>query len=317
MGLWALQDTATGRCKKGRGLKTLRQWASVLFTSSGILFMRLLAMLPLRTVRALGKLFGWVLYVAVVPRRRVVMANLSLCFPEHSAQHIQVLTRQTFVYFAQAWLDRSWVWHAPKSWILRRVTLTGAVEELAGTEPTVVFVPHFVGMDAAWGGVTLRIPRQSTTIYTDQSNKLIDRWILLGRRRWGNMRLFGRIEGVKPIVAAVRSGQPLYLLPDMDFGPQDSVFVPFFGIATATVPSLSRFARLGRAKVVTVVVSMTSSGYEVEVLPAWKNFPTDDVVADTVLMNQKLEGYIRAQPAQYFWVHKRFKTRPEGAPEVY
>ena len=298
-------------------MRTPRQWASYLFTRSGILFMRLLAMLPLGVVRAMGKLLGWVLYVLVASRRRVVTINLSLCFPGHSPDEIRDLTRQTFVYFAQAWLDRSWVWHAPKSWILRRVTLTGAVDELAGTEPTVVFVPHFVGMDAAWGGVTLRIPRQSTTIYTDQSNKLVDRWILLGRRRWGNMRLFGRVEGVKPIVAAIRGGQPLYLLPDMDFGPQESIFVPFFGVPTATVPSLSRFARLGRAKVVTVVVSMTASGYQVNVLPAWENFPTQDVVADTALMNKKLEGYINAQPAQYFWVHKRFKTRPEGAPSVY
>ncbi len=298
-------------------MKTPRQWASYLFTRSGILFMRLLAMLPLSVVRAMGKLLGWALYVAVVPRRRVVRTNLLLCFPERSDDEIRTLTRQTFVYFAQAWLDRSWVWHAPKSWILRRVTLTGAVHELAGTEPTVVFVPHFVGMDAAWGGVTLRIPRLSTTIYTDQSNKLIDRWILRGRRRWGNMRLFGRVEGVKPIVAAIRSGQPLYLLPDMDFGPQESVFVPFYGVPTATVPSLSRFARLGRAKVVAVVVKMTPTGYEVEILPAWENFPTLDVVADTALMNKKLESYINAQPAQYFWVHKRFKTRPEGEPGVY
>jgi Kdo2-lipid IVA lauroyltransferase/acyltransferase len=298
-------------------LRTPRQLASRLFTRGGILFMRLLAMLPLGVVRAAGKLLGGVLYVLVSSRRRVVTTNLTLCFPELPAHAIKGLTRQTFVYFAQAWLDRSWVWHAPKSWILRRVTLTGAVDELAGTEPTVVFVPHFVGMDAAWGGVTLRIPRQSTTIYTDQSNKLVDRWILRGRRRWGNMRLFGRVEGVKPIVAAIRSGQPLYLLPDMDFGPQESIFVPFYGVPTATVPSLSRFARLGRAKVVTVIVSMTASGYQVEILPAWENFPTDDVVADTALMNKKLEGYIRAQPAQYFWVHKRFKTRPKGAPEVY
>ena len=279
--------------------------------------MRLLAMLPLVVVRAMGKLLGWVLYGLVASRRRVVTVNLSLCFPENSAQEIKDLTRQTFVYFAQAWLDRSWVWHAPRRWILRRVAFTGATYELAGTEPTVVFVPHFVGMDAAWGGVTLRIPRHSITIYTDQSNKLIDRWILRGRRRWGNLQLFGRIEGVKPIVAAVRAGKPLYLLPDMDFGPQESIFVPFFGVPTATVPSLSRFARLGRAKVVTGVVSMTPTGYEVKISPVWENFPTDDLVADTALMNKKLEGYIREQPAQYFWVHKRFKTRPEGAPEVY
>ena len=279
--------------------------------------MRLLAMLPLVVVRAMGKLLGWALYVLVASRRRVVTVNLSLCFPERSAQEIKDLTRQTFVYFAQAWLDRSWVWHAPRSWILRRVVFTGATHELEGTEPTVVFVPHFVGMDAAWGGVTLRIPRHSITIYTDQSNKLIDRWILRGRRRWGNLQLFGRIEGVKPIVAAIRAGKPLYLLPDMDFGPQESIFVPFFGIPTATVPSLSRFARLGRAKVVTGVVSMTPTGYEVKIFPAWENFPTNDLVADTALMNKKLEGYIREQPAQYFWVHKRFKTRPDGAPELY
>ena len=298
-------------------MRTLRQLVGCLFTRGGILFMRLLAMLPLSVVRLMGCVLGWVLYALVSSRRRIVATNLALCFPELLAPEIKGLTQQTFVYFAQAWLDRSWVWHAPKSWILRRVTLTGAVDELMGTEPTVVFVPHFVGMDAAWGGVTLRMPRQSITIYTDQSNKLIDRWILRGRSRWGNMRLFGRVEGVKPIVAAIRSGQPLYLLPDMDFGPQESVFVPFFGVPTATVPSLARFARLGRAKVVTVVVKMTANGYEVEVLPAWDNFPTDDLVADTALMNKKLEGYIRAQPAQYFWVHKRFKTRPVGEPEFY
>lgn len=279
--------------------------------------MRLLALLPLRMVRALGKLLGWLLYVLVASRRRVVRVNLSLCFPERSAHEIRGLTRQTFVYFAQAWLDRGWVWHAPRSWILRRVTLTGDVHEMTGDEPTVVFVPHFVGMDAAWGGFVLRHPRDSTTIYTDQSNKLMDRWILRGRQRWGHMQLFGRIQGVKPVMTATREGKPLFLLPDMDFGPQESIFVPFFGISTATVPSLARFARLGRAKVVPCVVSLTPSGYEVNFLPALQHFPTDDLVADTARMNQLLEGYIKTQPAQYFWVHKRFKTRPAGAPEVY
>jgi KDO2-lipid IV(A) lauroyltransferase len=281
------------------------------------LFMRLLATLPLSVVRGMGKFLGWVLYALVDSRRRVVTVNLSACFPDKSAHEIRCLTRQTFVYFAQAWLDRSWVWHAPRSWILRRVTLTGAVHEMVGNEPTIVFVPHFVGMDAAWGGLVLRHPRESATIYTDQSNKLIDRWILRGRRRWGHMQLFGRVEGVKPVLTAIRAGKPLFLLPDMDFGPQESIFVPFFGVPTATVPSLSRFARLGRAKVVACVVSMTPTGYEAKFLPAWQNFPTDDVMADTALMNKHLEGYIKDQPAQYFWVHKRFKTRPEGAPEFY
>jgi Kdo2-lipid IVA lauroyltransferase/acyltransferase len=174
-----------------------------------------------------------------------------------------------------------------------------------------------LGLDAAWTAVALQMPRPSTTIYTDQSNKLVDRWILRGRRRFGNLRLFGRAAGVKLIVAALREGQPLYLLPDMDFGPGDSVFVPFFGVPTATVPSLSRFARLGRAKVLPLLPRITATGYEVQVLPAWTDYPSEDVVADTALMNARLRDYIETMPAQYYWVHKRFKTRPEGNPSVY
>ena len=279
--------------------------------------MQLMAFLPLPVIRALGTGLGWLLYALVVPRRRVVHTNLALCFPERNDAERRQLARQTFVYFAQAWLDRSWLWHAPKAWVARRVHLTGAVDELSGTDPTVIFTPHFVGIDAAWGGVAQRVERLSTTIYTNQSNKLVDAWILRGRQRFGNMRLFGRIDGVKPIIAALRQGQPLYLLPDMDFGPGDSVFVPFYGVQTATVPSLSRFARLGRAKVVAVLARMTPEGYEVEFTPAWKDFPTNDLVLDTARMNAHLQTYINTMPAQYYWVHKRFKTRPEGQQSLY
>ena len=279
--------------------------------------MQLMAFLPLPVIRALGTGLGWLLYALVVPRRRVVHTNLALCFPERNDAERRQLARQTFVYFAQAWLDRSWLWHAPKAWVARRVHLTGAVDELSGNDPTVIFTPHFVGIDAAWGGVAQRVERLSTTIYTNQSNKLVDAWILRGRQRFGNMRLFGRIDGVKPIIAALRQGQPLYLLPDMDFGPGDSVFVPFYGVQTATVPSLPRFARLGRAKVVAVLARMTPEGYEVEFTPAWKDFPTDDLVLDTARMNAHLQTYINTMPAQYYWVHKRFKTRPEGQQSLY
>jgi Kdo2-lipid IVA lauroyltransferase/acyltransferase len=298
-------------------LKSPGQLASYFSTWAGIAAMQLMAFLPLRVIRALGMGLGWILYALVVPRRRVVHTNLALCFPERSKAERRQLARQTFVYFSQAWLDRSWLWHAPKSWVAARVHLTGAVGELAGNEPTVIFTPHFMGIDAAWGGVAQTVPRVSTTIYTDQSNKLVDEWILRGRQRFGNLRLFGRADGVKPIIAALRQGQPFYLLPDMDFGADDSVFVPFYGVQTATVPSLSRFARLGRAKVVAVLARMTPQGYEVEFMPAWKDFPTGDLVADTARMNAYLQTYINTMPAQYYWVHKRFKTRPGGEDSLY
>ena len=298
-------------------MKTPGQLMGALFTRGGIVFMQVLATLPLAVVRGLGVALGGLLYVIAVPRRRVVQTNLRLCFPERTEQELHVLTRQTFVFFAQAWLDRSWLWHGHPDKLKQRLRLTGALAELDGEQPTVLFAPHFVGLDAGWAALTQQVQRSFTTIYTDQANKLLDRWILRGRQRFGNVRLFGRAEGVQPIISALRAGQPLYLLPDMNFGPEESVFVPFYGVTAATVPSLSRFAKLGRAKVVPVVTRLTATGYEVEVMPAWPDVPSVDFVADTALMNARLQGYINTMPAQYYWVHKRFKTRPEGEDSVY
>lgn len=290
---------------------------SRLVSQAGIGVMRLIGHLPLPWVRGLGWALGWLLYLLAAPRRHVASTNLRLCFPEKSQADIRALVIRTFVHFAQAWLDRGWLWHGAPELVRRRLSLAGAVSELQGREPVVIFAPHFVGLDAGWTALTQQLPRHFTTIYTDQSNKVLDAWILVGRQRFGSARLFGRADGVKAIVAALRSGDPLYLLPDMNFGLEDSVFVPFYGVSAATVPSLSRFARLGRAKVVPVITRLTRQGYEVQVMPAWQGFGSDDAVADTARMNQHLQTYIDSMPDQYFWVHKRFKNRPPGVPPVY
>ncbi|MEY4344918.1 MAG: hypothetical protein RL032_750 [Pseudomonadota bacterium] len=275
------------------------------------------AVLPLTWVRLLGKWLGWFLYAVVGSRRRVVRINLKLCFPDWSDARIESATQAIFIHFAQAWLDRGWLWHGSERVIRSRLQLVGDLEALQGNEPTVLFAPHFVGLDAGWTALTLMVQRRFSTIYTDQANKISDAWILRGRRRFGNGQLFGRIEGVKPILQGLKAGNPLYLLPDMNFGPDESVFVPFYGVPAATVPSLSRFAKLTRAKVVPVISKMTAGGYVIDVLPAWTDFPTADQSADTALMNARLQTYINAMPTQYYWVHKRFKDQPPGIVAPY
>jgi KDO2-lipid IV(A) lauroyltransferase len=291
--------------------------SQALVSRCGVWVMRRLAHLPLAWVRTLGWLLGWALYALVLPRRRVVFINLRLCFPKLSQQELRALARQTFIHFAQAWLDRGWLWHGPDDLVRQRLTLTGALDALQGREPVVIFAPHFVGLDAGWTALTQQLPRHFQTIYTPQSNHVLDDWILAGRQRFGQARLLLREDGVKPLVAALRQGDLLYLLPDMSFGLSESVFVPFYGISAATVPSLSRFARLGRAQVVPVITRLTPQGYTVEVQPAWKDFPTDDALADTARMNLQLQTYIDAMPDQYYWVHKRFKTQPPGQTAPY
>jgi KDO2-lipid IV(A) lauroyltransferase len=288
-----------------------------MLTRVGILVMRLLALLPLAWVRALGRLLGVVLYRLARARRRVVLVNLGLCFPQLGERQLHTAARDTFVHFAQAWLDRGWLWNSPPEVLRRRLVLRGALQELAGSSPTVIFAPHFFGLDAGWTALTSTSRRSFTTIYSNQVDVVLDAWILAGRKRFGNPRLFGRDDGLKPVVQALRAGQPLYLLPDMNITRQESVFVPFYGVPTATLTSLSRFASLGRAKVVPVITRMTDAGYEVQVLEAWAGFPSGDLTADAATMNRTLQTYIDTMPTQYYWVHKRFKVRPAGARPVY
>lgn len=272
---------------------------------------------PMPLLRMAGVALGGILWGVVGSRRRVVRINLALCFPDMGLWQRRWLELQVFVRFAQAWLDRGWLWHGSDAQLRARIRLTGELQALLADGPVVIFAPHFVGLDAAWTGLTQQLSRKFSTIYTDQANRDADAWILEGRQRFKNARLFGRIDGVKAIVSGLKAGDALYLLPDMNFGPEDSVFVPFFGVSAATVPSLSRFARLARARVVPVVTRMTPGGYEVTVLPAWQDYPTSDAVADTTRMNRELERYIETMPDQYYWVHKRFKDRPAGEAPPY
>lgn len=283
----------------------------------GVWFMGVLARLPLPVLRAMGAALGRVLFVLVVPRRKVALRNLELCFPQASVEQRTQWARESFIVFCQTWLDRSWLWFAPREVVQRRVRLQGALNELEGDTPTIIFAPHFYGMDAGGTALTLHTPRAFTSIFSTHPDPAVDAWFMAGRQRFGDVRMLNRADGVKPIISNLRKGGLLYLLSDMDFGPGESIFVPFYGVPTATVPSLPRFARLGRAKVIGMYTRLTPTGYVAEITPAWEGYPSDDVEADTAQMNLRLQSYIDTMPGQYYWVHKRFKTRPAGEPSVY
>ena len=267
-------------------------------THPGVWLMRALATLPLPWLRAAGAGLGRLLFVLARRRRHVALTNLRLCFPEWSERQRIDVARRSFVMFTQSFIDRAWVWHAPDAVVRARIRLVGAVDELRKPEAAVLFAPHFYGMDAGGAAIMQQAVRIGGSIYSPQSGAATDAWVRAGRERFGDVVLINRRDGIKPVIKSLREGRYLYLLPDMDLGPAESIFVPFFGVPAATVPSLPRLARLGRARVVPTVTRMTADGYEVQVDPAWQNYPGDDVEADTALMNQRLEAYIRTMPEQ-------------------
>lgn len=279
--------------------------------------MRGMARWPLPMLRALGWALGGLLWCFARSRRHIVLTNLRLCMPQLNEAQRKRLARQHLVRVGQSLLDRAWLWHAPPALVRSRLRWCGATQVLDETQPMVLFAPHFVGLDAGGAAVAMHAKQPVAFIYATQSNPQLDAWVRQGRERWGHARPYFRHEGIRKIMVGLKRGERLHLSPDMDLGPEDSIFVPFMGVNAATVPSLSRMSRLVGAKVVPVVTRMTAQGYDIEVGQPWADFPSDDTVADTARMNALLAGYIAAEPAQYYWVHKRFKTRPEGQAGVY
>lgn len=283
----------------------------------GLGLARLVGRLPLAWIRRVGAGLGLLLYGLAVRRRNIALTNWALCFPSDTPAQRRRAVRAHFVYFAQSWLDRCWLWGADEATVRSRLRLVGAVDALHDRAAVVVFAPHFVGLDAGGTALALHIPRPIVSVYAQPRQRALDAWLRAGRQRFGCVELVQKQQGLRTVLQAVRALNMLYLLPDMDMGPAQSVFVPFFGVSTATVPTLARLAALGRAKVVPVVSCLTPWGYEVRVLPAWPDYPSADVQADTALMNARLEEMIKSMPEQYYWLHKRFKTRPPGQASVY
>lgn len=280
----------------------------------------LLHCLPLGFQAALGRGLGRLLWPLARARREVALRNLALCLPDKSDAERERIARDLFKWFCRSVLERGLLWYAPVKRLRRLIQVEGDVgfaDRHAG--PVMWLVPHFVGLDVAGAAVQMHIDRPAASIYQVQNNPVLDAAVRNGRLRHGNAQIFARSETAKPLVRAIRNGAGFFNLPDMDFGERDAAFVPFFGVPAATLLAPSRMARALNMKVQPVVAELLPGGrgYRVRFLPPWDDFPSEDAVADTARMNRWIEDEVRRLPDQYLWVHKRFKTRPEGAASLY
>jgi KDO2-lipid IV(A) lauroyltransferase len=274
--------------------------------------------LPYRVMAAIGNAAGVLAFWLIPERRRVTRVNLEKCFPAMSAADRERLARRHFRAFCRSFVDRALLWWAPRARIERLMRIEGLEHlQALGGAPAILLAPHFVGMDA--GGTRLSCEINAVSMYARQKDEKFNELLLRGRSRFGDQRLVSRQEGIRATISAMRAGRPFYYLPDQDYGPSDAIFVPFFGVPAATVPGLSRIARLAGARVLPCVTRMLpgDQGYLTRIEPPWDNFPTQDIEADTRRMNEYIERRVLEMPEQYLWMHKRFKTRPEGEARFY
>lgn len=266
----------------------------------------------------LANVFGDLLWWLIAPRRRVTLANLKACFPDWSHEQRVAVARQCFRNIARGALDHSVLWQGSAERLRDYVRVEGlAIAEDSANRPLIMIAPHFAGLDA--GGIRFNLVQRGVSIYQKQSNPTWDAWLLKGRQRFNDPVLVAKSDknDLRPVIRALRDGLPFYYLPDMDHGIANSVFVPFFGVPAATVPMVSRLAKLTGAKVVMAVTEMTEDGYVLHFGEPWADFPTDSVEADTERMNREIERWVLKMPDQYLWTHRRFKTRPAGSPSIY
>jgi KDO2-lipid IV(A) lauroyltransferase len=280
--------------------------------------MWLLHWLPLPLLGRFGSGIGSLLFMLLKKRRHIALTNLRLCMPELSEQQRVALARQHFQSYSRSVWERAILWWAPESRLRRLIRVEPGVP-LAQLQagPVILLCPHFVSLDVA--GVAVMLESSLCSMYVAQKNKVFDAVLRRGRSRFRPVQLVSRKEGIKPIIRAMREHLPYFMLPDMDFGAKDAEFVPFFGIPAATLTAPGRIAATTGAAVIPVVATFLPgyAGWKVTFYPAWENFPGDDMAAAARRMNAFIEERVREAPAEYFWTHKRFKTRPEGEPSPY
>ena len=285
----------------------------------GLALLRLMSFVPLPGLWLAGYVLGSALYYLHGARRHITVRNIESCFPNLNRRAHRRLARQHFRALGQASLSIGIAYWASQRRLERLVHCVdrGHYDQaLAQGRPVILLVAHFIGVEI--GGIYLSRERPMVDMYRRAKNQLFDEVLRRGRTRFGG-QVVERLEGLKPIIKAMRQGVVFYYLPDQDPGRHNTVFVPFFGVPAATLTALGRLARITNALVVPCFMRQLSygRGYEVIFKPALDNFPTADETADAARMNWEIEQGVREMPEQYFWVHKRFKTRPLGEPDFY
>ena len=285
-------------------------------TALGIMW--LLHWLPLPVLGRIGKILGGLMYHYLKERRQITLTNLRLCQPDLSEAEHQKLAKQHFQAYARSVLERGILWWASEARLRKLIKIEPELPlEEFQSGPTIILCPHFVCLDVA--GVAVTLDCSVSSIYTRQKNRAFDAALRRGRERFNPTKLYTRKEGIKPILRTLKNNMPFFMLPDMDFGRKNSEFVPFFDIPAATLTAPARLAALSGAKIIPVIATFLPNyrGWKVKFYPAWEDFPGDDMTAATQRMNEFIEARILEAPAEYFWTHRRFKTRPKGESSLY
>ncbi|WP_028240693.1 lipid A biosynthesis lauroyl acyltransferase [Stutzerimonas azotifigens] len=293
-----------------------RYW--LLWLGLGLLW--LLVQLPYRALLKLGRGLGWLMYRFARGRRHIARRNLELCFPQWSAAEREALLRENFASSGIAFFEMAMSWWWPRERLQRLAHIEG-LEHLqrlqAEGQGVILMALHFTTLEI---GAALLGQRQTIDgMYREHKNPVFDYVQRRGRERHNRDATAIEREDVRAMLKVLRAGRAIWYAPDQDYGRKQSLFVPLFGVTAATVTATTKFARLGKAKVVPFTQERLAGGqgYRLVIHPPLEDFPGESEEADCRRINHWVEEAVSRLPSQYLWAHRRFKTRPEGESSLY
>ena len=279
---------------------------------SGVALLRFLVALPYKVLVSIGYGLGYIAAHIPSERNRVVITNLQLCFPELSANEIDQLRRQHWRLLGRSLVEKSIIWLGTRKQLRNMIEVRSEVD-LSDRRPRILVNMHFIGIE---GSIILSALSQengwprTSGFFQRMKSPFFNRKIIEWRNRFGGNSI-DRQGNTLEIIREIRKGSFIIIAPDIDLGLKDSTFAPFFNIQTNTITAVSRLAKITGAQVCMMITTLkkNEAGYVCAISKPLENFPTDDPQADTARLNQIFEREIRLRPAEYYWVHKRFKNR--------
>ena len=287
---------------------------------AGVALLKILSLLPYKLLVSIGYGLGFIAARLPGDRNRVVKTNLQLCFPDLNENEINDLSKKHWRLLGRSLVEKSIIWLGSENQLSRMIEVRSAVD-LTSRKPRILVNMHFTGIEGSiiLSALAKRMnwPRTSG-FFQRMKNPFFNQKIIAWRNRFGGNSI-DRQGNAKTIIREIRNGDFIIIAPDIDLGLKDSEFVPFFGIQTNTITTISRLAAITGADVCMMVTSLKKdeSGYLCEISKPLENFPGVDPKTDTARLNQYFEKEIRLRPAEYYWVHKRFKNRPHDEANPY
>jgi len=287
---------------------------------AGVALLKILSLLPYKLLVSIGYGLGFIAARLPGDRNRVVKTNLQLCFPDLNENEINDLSKKHWRLLGRSLVEKSIIWLGSENQLSRMIEVRSAVD-LTSRKPRILVNMHFTGIEGSiiLSALAKRMnwPRTSG-FFQRMKNPFFNQKIIAWRNRFGGNSI-DRQGNAKTIIREIRNGDFIIIAPDIDLGLKDSEFVPFFGIQTNTITTISRLAAITGADVCMMVTSLKEdeSGYLCEISKPLENFPGVDPKTDTARLNQYFEKEIRLRPAEYYWVHKRFKNRPHDEANPY